>query len=101
MGVPLSYYIGLAVVLFTIGAIGVATRRNMLVVLMSLEIMMNAVNLVFISFARFRGDVGAHGIVFVVIAVAAAEVAVGLAIAIQIFKHNRSVNVDEADKLKY
>lgn len=101
MIVPLSYYIGLSVVLFVIGVLGVATRRNILVVLMSLEIMMNAVNLAFISFARFRGDPGGHGIVFVVIAVAAAEVAVGLAIAIQIFRHNGSVNIDEANTLKY
>jgi NADH-quinone oxidoreductase subunit K len=99
--VPLSYYIGLSVVLFAIGAIGVAVRRNALIVLMSLEIMMNAVNLAFISFARFRGDAGGHGIVFVVIAVAAAEVAVGLALAIRLFKHRGSVYVDEANQLKY
>lgn len=101
MIVPLSYYIGLSVVLFVIGVLGVATRRNILVVLMSLEIMMNAVNLAFISFARFRGDPGAHGIVFIVIAVAAAEVAVGLALAIQVIRHRGTVNVDEADQLKY
>jgi len=101
MIVPLSYYIGLSVVLFVIGVLGVATRRNILVVLMSMEIMMNAVNLAFISFARFRGDASTHGIVFVVIAVAAAEVAVGLAIAIQVIRHQGTVNVDEADHLKY
>ena len=100
-GVPLSYYLGLSVTLFFIGALGVAIRRNVLVVLMSLEIMMNAVNLAFISFARFRGDAGGHGIVFVVIAVAAAEVAVGLALAIRLFRHQGSVNVDEANRLKY
>ena len=101
ISVPLSYYLGLSVILFAIGAIGVATRRNVLVVLMSLEIMMNAVNLAFITFARFRGDAGGHGIVFVVIAVAAAEVAVGLALAIQLFRHRGTANVDDANQLKY
>ena len=101
MTVPLTAYISLSIALFFVGLVGVATRRNILVVLMSLEVMLNAVNLAFISFARFRGDMGAHGIVFIVIAVAAAEVAVGLALAIQLFRHRGSVNVDEARELKY
>ena len=100
MSVPLEYYIGLSAVLFFVGLAGVAARRNLLVVLMSLEVMLNAVNLAFISFARFRGDMSAHGIVFIVIAVAAAEVAVGLALAIQLFRHKGAVNIDEADELR-
>lgn len=100
MHVPLYYYIGLSVVLFSIGLLGVAVRRNVLVVLMSLEIMLNAVNLAFIGFARYQGDMSAHGIVFIVMAVAAAEVAVGLALAIQLFRHKGSVNIDEANDLR-
>ncbi len=92
--VPLSWYLILAFVLFTIGAIGVFTRRNALLVLMSLEIMLNAVNLTFLAFARTRGDSIGHVITFFVIAVAAAEAAVGLALVMGVFRHTRTVNVD-------
>lgn len=100
MPVPLTHYIVLAAVLFSIGGLGVATRRNALVVLMSLEIMLNAVNLAFIAFARARGDSSAHAVVFIVMAVAAAEVAVGLALAIALFRHNGNVDLDRAKRLK-
>lgn len=92
--VPLSWYLILAMILFTIGAIGVFTRRNAILVLMSVEIMLNAVNLTFLAFARFRGDDMGHVITFFVIAVAAAEAAVGLALVLALFRHTRSVNVD-------
>jgi NADH-quinone oxidoreductase subunit K len=98
--VPLSYYLILATVLFGIGTIGVMTRRNVLVVLMSLEIMLNAVNLTFLAFARYRGDNLAHAAVFIVMAVAAAEVAVGLALAISLFRHHRSVDLDQAARMR-
>ena len=99
--VPLSWYLTLALVLFTIGAIGVITRRNALIVLMSVEIMLNAVNLTFLSFARFRGDDLGHVVTFFVIAVAAAEAAVGLALVLGIFRHHKSVNVDALRSMKH
>lgn len=104
--VPLSWYLIVALILFAIGGIGVFTRRNALVVLLSVEIMLNAVNLTFISFARFHGDAGAmpgttgHVITFFVIAVAAAEAAVGLALVIGVFRHRKAVNVDEMNALR-
>jgi len=85
--VPLAWYLGLAVVLFGIGLVGVATRRN-------------GVNVAFLAFARARGDTLAHAAVFVVMAVAAAEVAVGLAIAIALFRSGGSVDLDRASRLK-
>ncbi|MGM0574720.1 MAG: NADH-quinone oxidoreductase subunit NuoK [Myxococcota bacterium] len=92
--VPLSWFLILGFVLFTIGAIGVFTRRNALLVLMSVEIMLNAVNLTFLTFARYRGDMIGHVVTFFVIAVAAAEAAVGLALVLGLFRHTTSVNVD-------
>ncbi len=103
--VPLSAYLILALILFAIGAFGVFSRRNALIVLLSVEIMLNAVNLTFIAFARYRAtlnndsDVG-HVITFFVIAVAAAEAAVGLALVMGVFRHKRAVNVDELDAMK-
>lgn len=98
--VPLSWYLIVSIILFTIGAIGVFTRRNALVVLMSVEIMLNGVNLAFIAFARFRGDHIGHIITFFVIAVAAAEAAVGLALVLGVFRHKKSVNVDELNAMR-
>ena len=98
--VPLSWWILLSVVLFAIGTIGVLTRRNLLIALMSLEIMLNGVILAFLAFARFHGDTQAHATVFIVIAVAAAEVAVGLALAIALFRHHGSVDLDRATRMK-
>ncbi len=93
-GVSLGAYLVLGLILFSIGALGVLTRRNALIVLMSVEIMLNAVNLTFLAFARFRGDQLGHVVTFFVIAVAAAEAAVGLALVLSVFRHKRSVNVD-------
>lgn len=98
--IPISHYLVLASILFSIGVIGVVTRRNVLIVLMSLELMLNGVNLAFLAFARMRGDSLAHAAVFIVMAVAAAEVAVGLAMAIVLFKHYKGVNLDQASKMK-
>lgn len=98
--IPLSHLLVLATLLFGIGAAGVVTRRNVLVILMSLELMLNGVNLAFLSFARYLGDSMAHAAVFIVMAVAAAEVAVGLALAIALFRKTGSVNLDEASRLK-
>jgi NADH-quinone oxidoreductase subunit K len=98
--IPLSWYLIVALTLFTIGALGVLVRRNALTVLMSVEIMLNAVNLVFLAFARFHGGVQGHIVTFFVIAVAAAEAAVGLALCLGIFRHRKSVNVDEMSALR-
>ena len=84
--VPVTWYLWLAAILFTIGLSGVLVKRNALIVMMSVELMLNAANLTFLAFARQFGDVGGHAIAFFVIAVAAAEAAVGLAIVIAIYR---------------
>jgi NADH-quinone oxidoreductase subunit K len=105
--IPLDHVIGLSSILFMIGVIGVLTRRNLIVVLMSVELMLNAVNLAFVGFNRMwpgaPGDPALDGQVFVlmVIAVAAAEVAVGLGIVISMFRNRDSVNLEEVSLLKW
>ena len=94
--VPVTWYLLLAAVIFTIGLAGVLVKRNALIVMMSVELMLNAANLTFLAFARQHGSVSGHAIAFFVIAVAAAEAAVGLAIVIAIFRSRGAVNVDEA-----
>ncbi len=98
--VPLSWYLALSAVLFTIGVIGVLLQRNVIVLFMCVELMLNAVNLSFVAFSRFFGDVTGQLFVFIVMAVAAAEAAVGLAIIISLFRNRETLNVDEADLLK-
>ena len=98
--VPLTHYIALAVILFFIGGVGVVVRRNVLVTLMSIEIMLNAANLAFIAFARFRGDLEGHVVAFFVMAIAAAEAAVGLALVVAFFRHRRTVHVDAATTVR-
>ena len=98
--VPIEHFLILAALLFCIGAVGVMTRRNALIILMSVELMLNAANLTFLAFARLHGDNAGHVMVFFVIAVAAAEAAVGLAMVLAIFRHKRSVNVDDIRALK-
>ncbi len=98
--VPLSWYLLLAAILFGIGLVGVLTKRNALVVMMSVELMLNAANLTFLAFSRQQGNVGGHAIAFFVIAVAAAEAAVGLAIVIAVHRSRGAVNVDEVSELR-
>jgi len=104
---PMDHVIALSAILFTIGVLGVATRRNLIVMLMSIELMLNAVNLAFVGFNRIWSQVDGvpmvDGQIFVlmVIAVAAAEVAVGLGILLAMFRNRDSVNVDEVDLLKW
>ena len=98
--VPVNYYITLSAILFSIGAMGVLIRRNPLVIFMSVELMLNASNLAFITFARVHNSLSGQVFVFFVMAVAAAEVAVGLALIVQIFKTKHSINVDEMSGLK-
>ncbi len=98
--VPTSYYILLSAALFTIGVLGVLVRRNAIVVFMSVELMLNAANLALVAFARERLSIDGQVLVFFVITVAAAEVAVGLALLVSIFKTKRTADVDEVNTLK-
>jgi NADH-quinone oxidoreductase subunit K len=94
-------YVALSAILFVIGGVGVLVRRNAIVVFMCVELMLNAVNLAFIAFARLHGDLNGQVIAFFVMVVAAAEVVVGLAILTSIFRARRSASVDDANLLKY
>jgi NADH-quinone oxidoreductase subunit K len=98
--VPESYYLALAAVLFSIGVVGVVVRRNPLVIFMSIELMLNAANLSFVAFGHRFGSAEGQVIVFFVMAVAAAEVAVGLGIIVDIFRSRHSVDVDEVSWLR-
>jgi len=98
--VPLNAYLVVSALLFTIGAVGVLVRRNPLVMFMSIELMLNAVNLSFMAFAYFLNSVDGWMFVFLVLTVAAAEVVVGLAIIVSIFRTRRGVDVDELNSLK-
>lgn len=97
---PVSYYIGLSAVLFTIGALGVLIRRNAIIIFMSIELMLNAANLAFVSFARLYNALDGQIFVFFVMAVAAAEVAVGLALIVTIFESKKSIDIDQMNNLK-
>ena len=96
-----AHYVTLAVILFIIGVVGVLVRRNAKLVFMSVELMLNAVNLAFVAFARMHGNLDGQVIAFFVMVVAAAEVVVGLAILMAIFRTRRSASVDDASLLKY
>ncbi len=98
--IPLNYYLVLSAILFTIGVVGVLVKRNPIVIFMCVELMLNAVNLTFVAFSRYRQDIGGQMMVIFVMAVAAAEVAVGLGILISIFRNRTSINVDEIDLMK-
>jgi NADH-quinone oxidoreductase subunit K len=101
MVVPLSYYLGLSAVLFALGTIGVLIRRNVLVILMCIEMMLNAVNLAFVGFADYYKAVDGQMFVFFVMTVAAAEVAVGLALVVAIFRNRATVYADDLNILKW
>ena len=99
--VPLNYYLILSAVVFAIGVVGVLVRRNLIVLLMSIELMLNAVNLTFIAFSRYLGSMAGQVIVFFVMAVAAAEAVIGLAIVIAVFRHRQSLDPQEMHLLKW
>src|SRR5512144_3422235 len=99
--VPLDYYLMLSVVVFAIGVTGVLVRRNLIVVLMSIELMLNAVNLTFIAFSRYLGSISGQVVVFFVMAVAAAEAVIGLAIIISVFRHRQTLDPQEMPLLKW
>ena len=98
--VPVSHYLALSAVLFTIGVLGVLTRRNAILIFLSVELMLNAVNLSFVAFSRGVGDLDGQVAVFFVITVAAAEAAVGLAIIVAMFRRRESVDVSRFDVLR-
>ena len=101
MSLPLSYYLILSSMLFVIGAVGLMTRRNLIVAFMCIEIMINAVNLTFISFSKLHQDYTGQIFVFMVIAVAAAEAGIGLALIVNVFRHRNTVVVDDVNLLKH
>jgi len=96
-----SYYLLLAALLFTIGALGVLLRRNAILVFMCVELMLNSVNLTLVTFSRIQGNLDGQVMAFFVMVVAASEVVVGLAIIMSIFRTRRSASVDDANLLKY
>ncbi len=98
--VPVSYFVALSAVLFAIGTLGVLTRRNAIVIFMSIELMLNSANLLFVAFARMYGSLSGQIFVFFVMTVAAAEVAVGLALIVTVFRSKKSINIDEISSLK-
>ena len=95
-----SYYLTFAAILFTIGAVGLLVRRNVLVMFMCVELMLNAVNLAFVTFARMHGQLDGQMVAFFTMVVAACEVVVGLAIIMTVFRARRSASVDDANLLK-
>jgi NADH-quinone oxidoreductase subunit K len=101
MSIPVAYYLGLSAILFVIGVAGVLTRRNAIVVFMCIELMLNAVNLTLIAFSASLGSVTGQALVLFVMAVAAAEAAVGLAIVIALFRNKQTVNIDDINVLKW
>ena len=100
MRTPIGAYLILSAVLFTIGTAGVLVRRNALVIFMSVELQLNAVNLAFVAFSRMHGTLTGQALAFFVMVVAAAEVAVGLAIIVTVYRMRRTVDVDRAHLLK-
>jgi NADH-quinone oxidoreductase subunit K len=97
---PVYYYVGLSAILFTLGALGVLIRRNAIVIFMSIELMLNSANLAFVAYARYYQSLRGQIFVFFVMTVAAAEVAVGLALIVAIFRTKHSIDVDQMSNLK-
>ena len=101
MMLPIEYYLWFAAVLFAIGVAGVLLRRNVIIVFMSIELMLNAVNVTFLAFSRQMNNVDGQIFVFFVMTLAAAEVAVGLAIIVAVFRNKESINVEDMNLLKW
>lgn len=99
--VPLNHYIILSALIFSIGVMGVLIRRNAIVIFMSIELMLNAVNLLLVAFSAFRGDAAGQVFVFFIMALAAAEVAVGLAIITMIYRNTHSTDINVLNSLKW
>ena len=101
MSVPISWYLVLAALLFAIGAVGALTRRNAITIFLSIELMLNAVNLLIVAYARMLDDQSGQVIVFFVLAVAAAEAAIGLALFIAVFRNRRTIDVNRLNLLRW
>ncbi|MBA2365765.1 MAG: NADH-quinone oxidoreductase subunit NuoK [Actinobacteria bacterium] len=101
MSVPPGYYLALAGLMFSVGVVGALTRRNAIVIFMFIELMLNAINLIFVTFSRMWGHVDGQILVFFVLVVAAAEVVVGLAIILVISRRRGTANVDDVSLLKW
>jgi NADH-quinone oxidoreductase subunit K len=99
--VPLEYYLIVAGIIFTIGMIGVIFARNIIIIFMAIELMLNAANLAMIAFARNLGSMDGHVMVFMIMTVAAAEAAIGLSIIIALFRNRESANIDEVNLMKW
>lgn len=99
--VPMNWYLILSAILFSIGAVGVFTRRNVISIFLCIELMLNSVNLTLVTFSSFLNDITGQLFVFMVMTVAAAEAAVGLAIIVLIFRNKETLNVDDAAELKH
>ncbi|MCF8318750.1 MAG: NADH-quinone oxidoreductase subunit NuoK [Sphingobacteriaceae bacterium] len=100
-GIPLNHYILLSSIIFAIGVMGVLIRRNAIVIFMSVELMLNAVNLLLTAFSAYRGDAAGQVFVFFIMALAAAEVAVGLAIIVMVYRNTNSADINVLNKLKW
>jgi len=101
MNVPVEFYLALSGLVFLIGLVGVLVRRNIIVILLSIELMLNATNINFVAFSAYLGNLAGQVFVFFALTVAAAEVAVGLAIIIALYRHHESINVDDFSLLKW
>lgn len=101
LNIPVQWYIYLTVILFSIGVLGVLFRRNAIIIFMCVELMLNAVNLLMVAFSRYLGDSGGQVFVFFIMVVAAAEVSVGLAILMMIYRNTKSIDIDDLNKLKW
>lgn len=99
--IPINYYLWLAAVLFTIGVLGVLYRRNAIIIFMCIELMLNAVNILLVAFSSYHQDASGQVFVFFIMAVAAAEVAVGLAILIMMYRNTKTTDVNILNKLKW
>jgi NADH-quinone oxidoreductase subunit K len=100
-GIPLEYYLWLSAALFTIGVLGVLYRRNAIIIFMCIELMLNAVNLLLVAFSNYYNDTSGQVFVFFIMAVAAAEVAVGLAILIMMYRNTKTTDINTLDRLKW
>ena len=99
--VPLNHYILFCSMIFSVGVIGVLTRRNVIIIMMSIELMLNSVNLLLVAFSVYFGDASGQAFVFFVMALAAAEVAVGLAIIMMVYRNTRSIDIDILNRLRW
>ena len=99
--VPLNHYILLSAIIFTIGVVGVLIRRNAIIIFMSIELMLNAVNLLLAAFSAYSGDASGQVFVFFIMALAAAEVAIGLAIIVMVYRNTSSININILNRLKW